>query len=616
MRAARFARSNDAEGVTIFLRGGNHIVSEPIILSAADSGVDARRPLFITAYRDEKPVLSGARRVEGWKRVEGNSNLWQARADKAGSTNWIFRQLFVNGQRKPRARTPTAGFFHLDGPSPQSSPVQFKFKPGEIRGEWTARGDVEIIALLAWADLRMQIRAVDESAQTVTLSGKPRPSNRENKPRYFIENAPDALDSPGEWYLDRRTGLVTYWPEPGENPTRDIITAPAAADLLLAQGDFQNARPVHDVILRGLTFADTDWSLGDEGYADTQAAIATRGNVRFEGAIDCSIENCIFTRLAGYGIELGRGCQRNRIVGNELVDLGAGGLRVGETIVRTNALDLNYGHVITDNHLHRLGRVFFPAVGILILQSGGNRIAHNEINDLFYTAISVGWTWGYRETPCRDNLIEFNHLHDIGQQMLSDMGAIYTLGIQRGTIVRNNLIHDVDSFTYGGWGLYPDEGTSYTLWENNLVYRCKSAGFHQHYGRENIVRNNIFALNREHQLMRTRPEPHLSFFLTNNIVYLNSGDLLGGNWSGENFVLDHNFYFDARRSDGAVTLAGKNLEQWRQQGHDAGSTNVDPMFVAPAKFDFRLRDDSPVLRAGFKPIDLRTVGVRPEKNRR
>jgi hypothetical protein len=300
-----------------------------------------------------------------------------------------------------------------------------------------------------------------------------------------------------------------------------------------------------------------------------------------------------------------------------MFDLGAGGIRIGEPSKEDEPFDGNSGQVVTDNHIHRLGRVYPPAIGVLILQSGANRIAHNHIHDLYYTAVSVGWNWGYQETPCHDNLVEFNHLHDIGQSMLSDMGAVYTLGIQHGTVIRNNLIHDVTSFTYGGWGLYPDEGTTDTVWENNIVYRTKSAGFHQHYGRENIVRNNIFAFGKEHQLMRTRDEQHTSFILTNNIVYFDSGELLGSSWKNDWFVIDGNDYFDARpgATPDSMKFSGATLAQWRQRGHDLRSVIADPRFVAPDRYDFRLQEDSPALKLGFKPIDLREVGIR-EKSRR
>jgi parallel beta-helix repeat protein len=291
--------------------------------------------------------------------------------------------------------------------------------------------------------------------------------------------------------------------------------------------------------------------------------------------------------------------------------LGAGGIRIGETAKRENDFEASHSNEVKDNHIHRLGRVFAPAVGVFILQSGRNRVAHNEINDLYYTAISVGWNWGYQETPCRENVIEFNHLHDVGQAMLSDMGGIYTLGVQRGTVIRNNLIHDVDSFTYGGWGLYPDEGSTDILLENNVVYRCKSAGFHQHYGRDNIVRNNIFALNKEHELMRTREETHNSFTFERNIVYFESGDLLGSNWSNDKFAMDKNVYFDARAGAAAEKMfKGASLAQWRARGHDLHSVVADPQFVNVKKDDFRLQPSSPAFALGFKPIDISTVGPR------
>jgi len=300
------------------------------------------------------------------------------------------------------------------------------------------------------------------------------------------------------------------------------------------------------------------------------------------------------------------------------VDVGAGGVRVGETVVRTNEFDSTHHNAITDNHMHDLGIVFPPAVGVLILQSAHNRVAHNHIHDLYYTAVSVGWTWGYRDSPCHDNVIEFNHMHDIGMGLLSDMGAVYTLGPQPGTVVRNNLIHDVTSLTYGGWGLYTDEGSTGIVLENNVVYRCKSAGFHQHYGRENVVRNNIFAFNKENQLMRSREEEHTSFFFTNNIVMFDSGNLLGSTWINDHFVLDGNLYWNPRWKGAAPGLKFSNatLAQWQARGHDTNSIIADPLFVDAARQDFRLQPGSPATRMGFKAIDLGSVGVRPASQRR
>ncbi|MBU6398918.1 MAG: right-handed parallel beta-helix repeat-containing protein [Verrucomicrobia bacterium] len=611
-RTARAGHNGSPASVEILLRDGTYELTEPLRLTPEDSGSDRDHPLVIGAYRHEKPILSGGQRLTGWQPALDRPGLWKANVPAQASHPWLFRQLFVNGQRRQRARTPNTGFFRIQGASPQDHPAKIHFAPGDIKPEWAERGDVELIALLAWADLRMPIRAVDDLNHVATLAGDARPSNRESDARYYIENAPDALDSPGEWYLDRRTATVLYWPMPGENPAKSEVVAPRLPDLVVIQGDFNARKAVRHVVWRGLTFAYTDWRLGEDGYADTQAAIATPGDFRADGAVDCVVEDCTFTHLGNYALEFNRGCRRIRIDHNELVDLGGGGIRIGETEVRQDPFDLTDHNEIADNEIHHLGRVFAPAVGVLILQSGQNQVVHNDIHDLFYTAISVGWTWGYRETPCRDNLIGFNRLYDIGQGMLSDMGAVYTLGIQRGTVVRNNLVHDVNSFTYGGWGLYTDEGSSDILLENNVVYRTKSAGFHQHYGRENILRNNIFAFGKEHQLMRTRAEPHLSFTFERNIVYFDSGDLLGSNWSGDNFKMDDNLYFDTRpgASTATLRLAGNTWEQWHQRGQDVHSLVADPRFVNPAKYDFRLRRHSPAFQLGFHPIDLSQVGVR------
>src|SRR5579883_280838 len=570
----------------VVARGGVYRLAEPLVLTSADAGIS------IEAYPGEQPVLSGGLVLAGWQ--QGPGKLWTVTLPEVREGRWYFRELFAGGRRAQRARTPNQGFFRIDGPSSQDHPFRLKFHPGEIRPEWAGQG-VEVIALLAWADLRMPIVSVDQAAHAATLAGDPRPSNREVNARFYIENAPDALDAPGEWYLDRKTGVLSYWPLPGEDLSRLEMVAPALQQLVRLE-------MTHDVTFRGLTFRDTDWSVPHAGYADTQAAVDVPAAFEALLSHDCTVEQCMFHALGGYAIALRKGSKRDRVLASRIFDIGAGGVMVGETALPMQEIDRSENNEISDNDIHDLGRVFAPAVGIWVGQSSNNTLSHNHIHDLFYTAISVGWPWGYGPNACKGNRIEYNHLHHIGNAMLSDMGAIYTLGVQPGTVIRNNLIHDVESFTYGGWGIYPDEGSSEMLIENNVVYRTKSAGFHQHYGRDNIVRNNIFAFGREDQLRRTRAENHRSFVFERNIVYFDQGRLLGQNWqvapwpgcTGDchQFRFEGNLFFDVR---------GEPMDLPPNNFH---SLVADPQFGNAENYDFTLRPGSPALRMGFRQIDL------------
>lgn len=585
--------------VTVLVRGGAYYLPETFVLRPEDSGTPAA-PVVYAAYPGERPIISGGRRIENWRKGQGP--LWTANAP------FHFRQLFISGRRAQRARTPNFGFFRIDGPSSEDKPFKLKFRGNDIRKSWEG-GEVEVIALLAWAEIRMPIVSVDETQRVAVLTGDPRPSNREPDARYFIENAPDALDSAGEWYLDRKAGVVSYRPLAGEDMTREEVIAPALTQLVRLEGNPAQGQFIRNVTFRGLDFRHSDWSMGPQGYADTQAAIRSGVAVEAIGAEDCAVERCAFSQHGGYAIWFGRAAKRNRIAGNQIFDMGAGGIKIGEETQRQNEAEQSFDNAVTDNYIHDLGLVYPAAVGVWVGQSSRATISHNHIHDLYYTAISVGWTWGYGPNQSKGNTIAYNHLHRIGKGMMSDMGGIYTLGMQPGTVVRNNLIHDIASFTYGGWGIYPDEGSTQMLIENNVVYDCKSAGFHQHYGRENIVRNNVFALNKEYQLMRSRAEPHRSFTFERNIVYFDSGRLLGSNWTGDQFLMDRNVYFDVR--GGPVLFSGRTFAEWRQSGQDRDSVIADPLFVNPGNYDFSLRPDSPALKLGFQPIDLREVGPRP-----
>jgi parallel beta-helix repeat protein len=571
----------------IRVHGGIYRLGETLVLGPEDSGI------LIENAPGERPIVSGGRRIEGWG-VSPSGPLLTARL----SGN--IRQLFVAGRRAQRARTPNHGFYRIDGASSENKPFLLRFRGGEIKREWAGSG-AEAVALLLWAELRMPIVAIDGATHTATLAGNPPPYNREENARFWIENSPDALDEPGEWYLDRQAGVLYYWPVPGDNLTRDEAVAPALTTLVRIHG-------ARDIVLRGLDFRHADWDMPAAGYAGAQAAVEAPSAIDAIGAENVAIEHCLFSQMGGYAVRFGRGSRRNRITANHIFDMGAGGIRIGETDPGVAEADRNFGNIVSDNDLHHLGLVYPSAVGIWVGQSGQNTIAHNHVHNLFYTAVSVGWTWGYGASQSQENVVEFNHLHHVGRGMMSDLGAIYTLGVQPGTAIRNNLIHDVDSFKYGGWGVYLDEGSSGIKVENNVVYRTKDGGFHQHYGRDNIVRNNVFAFGHEWQLMRTRAESHVAFTFEKNIIYWDTGRLLGSDWSGTGFRIDRNLYWDARGE--AITFANRTLEEWRAQGHDANSVIADPRFVDPGAYDFELRRGSPALRLGFAPINLRRVGPR------
>jgi len=608
--------------VRVSIRQGTYRVNEPVVFTAEDSGgKDA--PITYAAYPNEKPVISGGVPITGWKKADGP--LWTAVVPEVKAGSWYFRQLFVNGRRCIPARIPNDDVFKPAGPlnpltdrnaarRDPSTRLGFFYQGDDLK-PWSQLDDVILVAYHAWTTSRHHIEELEPERRAVHFS------NRSSWPmywwgdkeRYYVECVREGLDAPGEFYLDRQTGVLSYHPRPGEDMTAVEAVAPRPEDVLRLEGNPEQHQWVEHLHFEGLSFQHTDWVMPRTGTVDGQAAaFLGTATVFARGARNCALERCEIARTGGYAVWFERGCQGNRLRQCHLHDLGAGGVRLGETSLPQDEQQQAERNDVLNCFIHNGGNVFHAGIGVWIGRSSHNKVLHNEICDFFYSGVSVGWSWGYAPSTAHHNLIEYNHIHHLGWRQLSDMGGIYCLGLSPGTRLCHNVIHDVMSYPtgYGGWGLYTDEGSTGILMENNVVYRTKDGGFHQHYGRENTVRNNVFAFScGRGQVVRTRQEPHLSFSFEGNIVYYRELPLLGGNWGGdETFKLDRNVYFDAAGTPPEFP-GGLSLEQWQAKGHDVDSIVADPQLVDPDRYDFRLKPDSPALKLGFQPIDTSTVGL-------
>lgn len=593
--------------VTVTLRGGVYPISETLRFTAADSGTKAA-PVKYRSQSGEEAVISGGKKVTGWKAAAGG--LLEAEIPGVKAGDLYFHELYIGGTRAARTRLPKTGFYRIQDVV-KDSKTEFFFKPGDIQN-WKNLRDVNVTGYHAWTASLHWIDTVDLEANKVKFQNPSAYNFGQfggKNERFYVENVREALTEPGEWYLDRKTGILTYYPKSGETAENLDAWYPVVDRILDFAGDPKNGAFVEWLVFQDLAFRHSDWGItpGASVKVDGQAHVSTRNAMVFaQGLANSRFENCEFSHGGVHAIWIEKGSSDNAVVHSHIHDFGGGGIYLGDTSYYDDPKLRSDRNIVDNSFLHRLNLILHGSHGIWIGKSSFNRITHNEICDLDYSPIAAGWTWGYA-TPSgvQGNIFEYNHLHHYGLGELSDMAGIYTLGISPGTVERFNIIHDGYSFFYGGWGLYTDEGSSDILLEKNLVYNTKSGGFHQHYGSNNLIQNNIFAFAAEQNIVSMRgDDKNKSFLFKKNIVLTTNGFPVNKGFKSEEFKIDENIYWDLY--DNSLTnmsFAGSTWDEWRnKKGYDTRSFIADPGFADPLRGDFRLKSDAVVKKIGFVPF--------------
>lgn len=442
------------------------------------------------------------------------------------------RQLYVDGVRAQRARgavpvglTQTATGYTASADTlahwKRPSDAEFVYTSGEALwnvernglGQWTeprcriaaAEGTTITMVQPCWDNSNKRVEFPDIPGRTVSMVG---PGHLTNSGRAtYIENAYELLDQPGEWYLDRATRTVYYLPREGENLARADVEAAQAEKLIDGQGTA--GAPVQDIAFRGMRFSYATWLTPSrpEGFSEIQAGYtitgeqgwATQGLCQYVEGGTCpfaswtkmpgnvsvtygqriEFSDDVFAHLGASGLELGTGSKDSTVSGTVFTDISGNGLEIGGVDGQAPASGVR----VTDNHLYGLPREFHGGVAILNGYTQHTTIAHNQIDHVGYSAISLGWGgWPDKigdpatPNPSHDNTVRDNLIFDY-MQMLDDGGGIYTQGLTGtsladGEKVTGNVIHDQ-------WGLgknvYTDNGCTYETVEGNVLYNASYA---------------------------------------------------------------------------------------------------------------------------------------------
>jgi hypothetical protein len=527
-RAQRVVRGKTGHmrsDIVVYLRGGTYRLAAPLRFGASDSGTGGHTVTY-AAFPGERPVLSGARKVGGWSLSDPAGNIWSAPVPAGLNT----RQLYLNGERLPRAsgQAPAALKQTADGFTAASADMASWRNPRNI--EFVFTGGVD-----AWAEPRCDVAGISGDAITMRQPcwGNVHVPEDRNSTGYdnppmggfggiaadqtpsYVENAYELL-SAGHWYLDTTAHRIYYIPREGENVRSADFEAPVLQSLVDGAGT--DGHPVHDLAFSGIQFSYATWlrPSGDDGFAELQANFTLTGKdaaeqegtcgyvtgppkgtcpfagwdktpaaVDFRWSDQVRFDGDTFDHLGGAGLGLASGAHRNAVVGNTFTDISGSAVQLGDTHDPTPAAvgagpeEMSTDNRIADNLIHDVAVEYHGGVGIWVGYTRGTTITHNQISDLPYTGITMGWGGWHTDVNHpddnpninADNSIDHNLIVNV-MQFLHDGGAIYTNGPQgkelgHGLSLKGNVAINAANANNA---FYDDEGSDYMEISGNVQY--------------------------------------------------------------------------------------------------------------------------------------------------
>ena len=510
-------------GITIYMEGGTYAFHEPVFIRPEDSGTK-ESPTIIRSVGDEKVILSGGISIKGWKK---QGKVWVADVPAFNGRPLDFRQLWVNGKKAVRARD-VEDFEKMNRICSVDEKNEILYVPAvSIRRLIDNKGNLkakyaEMVLHQMWCVANLRIRSVEVQGDSAAIRfhqpesriqfehpwPHPMVTTDGHNSAFYLTNARELQDVPGEWYHDIDARKVYYYPREGEKMQEAEVIVPAVETLVRVEGTLD--RPVRHIRFEKITFSYTTWIRPSEkGHVPLQAGMYLTDGYRIEpkmqrdylnhpldnqgwlgrpaaavrvvAARQIDFERCRFEHLGSTGLDYEEAVQGGVVRGCLFLDIAGNGLLVGSFSPAAHETHLPYDpadrrEVCTQQQINNcyfteIGNEDWGCLAIAAGYVGDVNIEHNEISEVPYSGISLGWGWTQTVNCMRNNRVHANLIHHYAKHMY-DVAGIYTLGSQPKSYVTENCVHSIYKPGYvhdpNHWFyLYTDEGSSFITVRDN-----------------------------------------------------------------------------------------------------------------------------------------------------